>query len=63
VPDQARSEEEAVALQAQLDIAGAEVERAHSRLAALQLERERAAAQARAWGCMPGFMPAPPAAR
>ena len=35
-------------LQAQLEIAGAEVERAHARLAALEMERERAAAQVRA---------------
>ena len=42
---QARSEEEAVGLQAQLEIAGEEVERAHARLAALELERERAAGQ------------------
>lgn len=42
---QARSEEESVALQAQLDIAGQEVERAHARLAALELEREQAASQ------------------
>ncbi|BDA49351.1 Protein CASP [Coccomyxa sp. Obi] len=44
---QARSEEEAVGLQAQLEIAGAEVERAHARLAALEMERERAAGQAK----------------
>lgn len=42
---QARSEEEAVGLQAQLEIAGAEVDRAHARLAALELEHERAARQ------------------
>jgi hypothetical protein len=40
-PDQARSEEEAVGLQTQLDMAGEEVERAHARLAALELEKER----------------------
>ncbi|CAL8464232.1 g3767 [Coccomyxa elongata] len=44
---QARSEEETVGLQAQLEIAGAEVERAHARLAALELEHERAAGQAK----------------
>ncbi|KAK9917963.1 hypothetical protein WJX75_000085 [Coccomyxa subellipsoidea] len=44
---QARSEEEAVGLQTQLEIAGVEVERAHARLAALEMERERAATQAK----------------
>lgn len=34
-------------LQTQLEIAGVEVERAHARLAALEMERERAATQVR----------------
>ena len=34
-------------LQTQLEIAGVEVERAHARLAALEMERERAASQVR----------------
>ncbi|CAL5227002.1 g9892 [Coccomyxa viridis] len=38
---QARSEEENLGLQTQLEIAGSEVERAHARLAALELEKER----------------------
>ena len=37
---QTRSEEESLGLQIQLDIAGAEVEQAHARLAALELEKE-----------------------
>ena len=51
---QTRSEEESLGLQTQLEIAGSEVERAHARLAALELERERSAAQVRriAWICM-----------
>jgi hypothetical protein len=50
---QARSEEESLGLQTQLEVAGTEVERAHARLAALELERERSAAQVRriAWIC------------
>ncbi len=38
---QARSEEESLGLQTQLETAGAEVEQAHARLAALELEKER----------------------
>lgn len=41
MPMQARSEEENLGLQTQLEIAGSEVERAHARLAALELEKER----------------------
>lgn len=44
-PIQARSEEENLGLQTQLDIAGSEVEHAHARLAALELEKERKNAQ------------------
>ncbi|KAK9826852.1 hypothetical protein WJX81_008080 [Elliptochloris bilobata] len=40
---QAASEAETAGLQAQLELAGAEVERAHARMAALELQRERAA--------------------
>ena len=42
---QARSEEESLGLQTQLETAGAEVEQAHARLAALELEKERKASQ------------------
>ena len=45
MPTQARSEEENLGLQTQLEIAGSEVERAHARLAALELEKERKNAQ------------------
>ena len=42
---QARSEEESLGLQTQLEVAGAEVEQAHARLAALELEKERKTSQ------------------
>ena len=42
---QARSEEETLGLQTQLERAGAEVERAHGRLASLELEKARKEAQ------------------
>ena len=42
---QARSEEESLGLQTQLEVAGAEVEQAHARLAALELEKERKTVQ------------------
>ena len=42
---QARSEEETLGLQTQLESAGAEVERAHGRLASLEMEKERKNAQ------------------
>ena len=47
---QARSEEESLGLQTQLDIADTEVEQAHARLAALELEKERKTSQVCLWG-------------
>ena len=54
---QARSEEETLGLQTQLETAGAEVERAHARLAALELEKERSAAQVCLVACLCTLVP------